>query len=314
MMVWIKNKKGNPRKYVLRMLCLILLFCVGCNDKDSEILIEREDLPVTVFEEAQWESIHNESEIAAETEDEEEIRGITETREVSLEKFLQTAMAPVGKTMYVWGGGWNEEDTGAGIPAMSIGVSTRWEEFAGQQKENYRFEDTKYQINDGLDCSGYIGWLVYNVFEKENSTDSADGYVFSSTEMAEKFAAMGWGECLPDDDKSWQPGDVCSMPGHVWLSLGTCEDGSVLLVHSSPPGVRLCGTRLPTGEKSDAIRLAEQYMQEYYPEWYAKYPACDVSYNYLTKSKVFRWNEETVTDQENVARMSPREVMKRLLP
>jgi hypothetical protein len=307
-MIGKKVKKGI-------IMCIIMMLC-GCARGESTLLVDREDISVVISQDQGTikEELDTEEKEVSKEKDIPVKRVWPMSGMPTIENFLITAILPVGKTMYVWGGGWNEEDTGAGIPAMSIGVSARWEEFAGQQKENYRFEETKYQINDGLDCSGYIGWLVYNVFEKENSTDSADGYVFSSTEMAEKFAAMGWGECLPDDDKSWQPGDICSMPGHVWLSLGTCEDGSVLLVHSSPPGVRLCGTRLPNGEKSDAIRLAEQYMQEHYPEWYAKYPACDVSYNYLTKSKVFRWNEETVTDQENVARMSPREVMEKILP
>lgn len=51
----------------------------------------------------------------------------------SLDRLLKNAMLPIGQTMYIWGGGWNEEDTGAGVEAVSIGVSPRWKEFADKQ-------------------------------------------------------------------------------------------------------------------------------------------------------------------------------------
>ena len=35
--------------------------------------------------------------------------------EKTLENLLKTALLPIGKTMYIYGGGWNEKDTGAGI-------------------------------------------------------------------------------------------------------------------------------------------------------------------------------------------------------
>ena len=102
--------------------------------------------------------------------------------------FLQTAILPVGQTMYVWGGGWNEEDTGAGVEAVTLGISPAWAEFAAKQDAAYDYKKTKYQIHDGLDCSGYVGWVVYNVLETENGKD---GYVLSSTKMAEEFASHG---------------------------------------------------------------------------------------------------------------------------
>ena len=44
-------------------------------------------------------------------------------RKSTLKELLLTALQPVGSTMYVWGGGWNEADTGAGPDAVTIGVS-----------------------------------------------------------------------------------------------------------------------------------------------------------------------------------------------
>ena len=221
--------------------------------------------------------------------------------------FLQTAVLPVGHTMYVWGGGWNEEDTGAGIEAVTLGISPAWAEFAAKQDATYDYKKTKYQIHDGLDCSGYVGWAVYNVLETENGKD---GYVLSSTKMAEEFASRGLGEYIPASKMTgWQAGDIMSMKGHVWIAVGMCEDGSVLLLHASPPGVIFCGTELADGSKSMAVLLAERIMQTYYPEWYAKYPECARPHSYLTGASAMHWNREVLSDKEGLAGMSAEEVV-----
>ena len=38
----------------------------------------------------------------------------------TLRNLLKTAMAPVGSTMYIWGGGWNKADNGAGADGLRI--------------------------------------------------------------------------------------------------------------------------------------------------------------------------------------------------
>lgn len=211
--------------------------------------------------------------------------------ELSMENLLFTAKEPLGNTMYIWGGGWNEEDTGAGIEALTIGVSPVWEEYATLQDSTYNYKNTEYQIHDGLDCSGYVGWVIYNVFETENSSSEEDGYVVKATSMAETFAENGWGTYREASQVTeWKPGDIMSMEGHVWISLGMCDDGSVLLIHSSPPGVRICGTFMADGSRSQAVELAEQCMRENYPLWYERYPECGVKYNYLTTAAQMRWN------------------------
>ena len=60
--------------------------------------------------------------------------------DITLKQFITIAMQPVGKVMYVWGGGWNEADTGAGIEAMTIGVSPNWKAFFEKQDKDYDFE------------------------------------------------------------------------------------------------------------------------------------------------------------------------------
>lgn len=231
-----------------------------------------------------------------------------EETQQSLACFLKTATLPLGNTMYVWGGGWNEEDTGAGVEACTIGVSPNWKAFADQQTKDYDHKKVRYQIHDGLDCSGFVGWVAYNVFETENGKE---GYVFKSTDVAKTFASYGWGDFLPAKEvKDWKPGDVASMEGHVWISLGTCSDGSVLLLHASPPGVRLCGTQPDISSAvSEAAGLARKYMSEYYPEWYERFPEFISSDTYLTSSSQLRWNKATFPDAETVQGLSPEELL-----
>lgn len=229
--------------------------------------------------------------------------------EHSMENLLLTAKQPVGNTMYVWGGGWNEEDTGAGIEAVTIGVSPQWKKFTELQDSSYNFKDTEYQIHDGLDCSGYVGWVIYNVFETTNGSSEEDGYVVKATSMAETFAGLGWGTYRKESQVTeWKPGDIMSMEGHVWICLGMCEDGSVLLMHSSPPGVRICGTYMADGRKSQAVELAEQCMRENYPLWYADYPECGVKNNYLTTAAQMRWND-TLSDEYGIQEMDAYDVV-----
>lgn len=228
----------------------------------------------------------------------------------SLLNLLLTAKIPLGHTMYVWGGGWNEEDTGAGIEAVSIGESPRWRTFYEKQDSSYNYQNTRYQIHDGLDCSGYVGFVVYNVMESVNGNA---GYVEKAGGMAKSFSDKGFGSYTPYYSVTdWKPGDIMSMNGHVWISLGMCGDGSVLLLHASPPGVLLCGTSLPDGSRSQAIELAESYMSTYYPDWYRKFPDCARSASYLTDSSQMRWSLQMLSDEEGIQNMGAEEVLKRI--
>ena len=230
-----------------------------------------------------------------------------EPEQVSILDFLEIAAAPVGSTMYVWGGGWNEADTGAGIEAVTLGLSERWAAFAKEQDSGYNYKDHRYQIHDGLDCSGYVGWAVYNVMETESG---GEGYVSSSTGMAQALADRGLGEYISREDMDrWLPGDLMSMKGHVWISLGMCGDGSVLLLHSSPPGVIFCGTALADGSDSQAVKLAQTIMSTHYPDWYARYPDCSRPASYLEKSSAMRWNTNVLADEEGIRQMSAEQVV-----
>ena len=207
----------------------------------------------------------------------------------SLKKFLQTALKPVGSTMYVWGGGWNSADTGAGPEAVTIGVPSRWKTFFNQQNASYDYNTTRYRIHDGLDCSGFVGWTIYNAF---NTVSGRAGYVMLAQNMARTFSNMGWGTYASAGTfTDFRAGDILSSSSHVYIVIGQCPDGSVVLVHSSPQGVQINGTYTRSGNpSSQAAALAKQYMQKYYPQWYARYPQVTRSAGYLTGFARFRWS------------------------
>ena len=233
----------------------------------------------------------------------------------TLKKFLQTAMKPVGSTLYVWGGGWNKEDTGSGTEAVTIGVSSRWKEFYGQQDASYSYKNTRYQIHNGLDCSGFVGWTVYNAF---NTTSGNAGYVMLAQNMTRAFSDKGWGRFSPAGSYTdYRAGDICSSPSHVYIVVGQCNDGSVVLVHSSPQGVRLCGTPTRGGNtSSQALHLAADYMRRFFPGWYNRYPTCSVSYSYLTNYSRMRWylsgDNHIMTDPDHYADKDAAQILRDL--
>ena len=226
----------------------------------------------------------------------------------TLSDFLQIAIQPCGHTMYVWGGGWNEEDTGAGKEAVTIGESKNWKNFYELQDASYNYQDTTYQIHDGLDCSGYVGWAVYNLINTQNNKD---GLVMDASLMAKEFANMHLGTYTDRSHVSTHhPGDIMSTNGHVYIVLGQCEDGSVLLIHASPPGVRICGTVDENGNiDSQAYQLAKDTMETYYPEWCSRYPDYTANIDYLTLYDQFTWN---IDDPQGVQSMSASEVIQYL--
>ena len=221
----------------------------------------------------------------------------------TVKQFLQNAILPVGNTMYIWGGGWNEADTCAGVGATYIGLYPKWETFAEHQDADYDYKKHRYELENGLDCSGFVGWTIYNTFETESGKS---GYVTKAKNMAAYYANMGWGHFI-ENPQQFLPGDIVSMEKHVWICLGTCADGSVLLVHASPPGVSICGT------KGKAAELAEQYMMTKHPDWQQKYPKREVSDSYVENVTLFRWTKGTMTDAQEMQALTGEEMIKYLL-
>ena len=237
-------------------------------------------------------------------------------RKNTIKGLLKTALMPVGSTMYVWGGGWNIKDTGAGAVARTIGVSPRWKQYFQQQTSAYDYTRTRYQVNDGLDCSGYVGWTLYNTF---NTSSGNEGYVMLAQVMARTFAGYGWGSYTSAGAvRNFKAGDIMSLAsGHVYIVVGQCADGSVVLLHSSPKGVMISGTYTRSGSpNSEAVRLATKYMKQYYPAWYAKYPKVSRNTDYLTRYSQMRWyltgKKVMLTDPDGYTKKTAAQILKDL--
>lgn len=209
----------------------------------------------------------------------------------TIRNLLKTALAPVGSTMYIWGGGWNKADNGAGADALRIGLNPQWRKFAAKQTASYQYRNYRYKWGYGLDCSGFVGWTIYNVMHTTKGS-VGEGYVDKAKNLAANYADAGWGTFKKASAvKNYKAGDIMSGSGHVYIVLGECSDGSVVLVHSSPAGVQICGTSTPSGKSnSKAVRLARKYMKKYFPSWYKRYPNCSRGTSYLTDYSQFHWS------------------------
>ena len=233
----------------------------------------------------------------------------------SIKKLLQTALQPVGSTLYIWGGGWNKSADGS-ITGRTMGVSPRWKSWFNSNGKDYDYTKYRYEHEKGLDCSGYVGWVLYNAF---NSTSGHGSFVMLAQVMAKTFAGYGWGTYKsPGAVTDFKAGDIMSLAeGHVYIVVGQCPDGSVVLLHSSPPGVMITGTATRSGDKnSEAIRLAKRYMKKYYPAFNSKFPDTSRSSSYLTNYAQMRWfvgkTTSLMSDPEGYRYMNAQQVLQDL--
>ena len=125
----------------------------------------------------------------------------------TLQNLLRTALMPVGTALYVYGGGWNRQDTGSGNTAMHIGLPQSWIDFFDRQNACYTYRNDSTPAHSyyptggwnqygyaGLDCSGYLGWTLYNTLHTESaSVSDCDGYVAPAAEFAHTLAQRAWG-------------------------------------------------------------------------------------------------------------------------
>lgn len=243
-------------------------------------------------------------------------------KQKTLKNFLSVAFEPVGSTMYVWGGGWNTNNTSAGDGAMHIGTCPIWREFFLCQNSDYNFKDYLMLNNCGLDCSGYVGWVMYNYinrFSVDNDyiTNKDCGFVFKACDQAKKFSDMGFGSFVyASEVTDVRCGDIMSSSSHVYIVVGEYNDGSVLLLHSSPPGVQLCGTYSKDGNRfSNAVFAAREYTQKNHPVWYKKYGTCIKDTSYLSGYSRFRFDTENtriMTDPDDFQTKSPNSILTEL--
>lgn len=260
--------------------------------------------------------------------------------ERTLTNFFRTAFSAVGHALYVYGGSWDFQDVGSSNQARSIGVASSWVEFFYEHDATYNYKNTNQAksyypfgaYNEyyyaGVDCSGFVGWVMYNVMNTENGHD---GYVMGSTKMAKHFAELGLGTFTrnysapkSNVNSGFNVGDIISCDGHVWICLGVCSDGSMVIIHSTPSESRTGSSgggaqlgAIGSNENCEAYKLADKYNKTYYPDWYAKYPTSLKSYStYLKQSNAnagkFSWyiSSAGLTDPDGLSTKTPEEILK----
>ena len=241
------------------------------------------------------------------------------TKRETKSDLIRHALSAVGKVLYVWGGGWNEADDGAGSIAMIRGIPPSVTDFTCEMTRNcaipcaYDYREHRYRLDSGYDCSGYLGWVIWQVL---GPSPSPEGYVFPSAKQARMLAHLGLGQILPDDRKIFAgPGDIVSIPGHVYLSLGCEEDGSMLIVHASPPAVSLSAVPAPGAEENGvAVLLARTLCRSVWPLHAARFPVSVKSRaRYTQKAEVFRFDPHILPDPDGISELSAAEVMRRLI-
>ncbi len=263
----------------------------------------------------------------------------------TLKNLIATALSPIGTVLYVFGGGWNFQTDGSSKQARSIGISDWWVKFYNENAEDYEFRDSLDRANTtfpfggwsdyyyaGLDCSGYMGWVLYNTLYK-TSLDKP-GFVMNSTKMAKSLAAdyeFGKWTHKNASKLEFRTGDIVSIAGHIYLVLGICKDGSVIIVHSSPQenekGYEGGGVMMSPlnpqdldNEDCDAFRLVDKYMKKFYPHWdYETVMRSKEDYITFPKNKpttgIFHWNlgeKAVLKDPEKYASKSAEEILKDL--
>lgn len=210
----------------------------------------------------------------------------------TLKNLLAAALQPVGTTLYLYGGGWNWQDDGPARQAVSIGLPQSWVAFFQSQGPDFAYRADSCPAHSwypfggynqyyyaGADCSGYLGWTIYQVM---HTLSSGGGYVCPAAGMARCLAERwGFGTWSRQAEAgAFRPGDICSVKGHVWLCLGACRDGSLVILHATPSpsrtgkpggGVQLSGLGSTPGCR--AAELAKYYMSACFPAWSGRYRA-----------------------------------------
>lgn len=229
----------------------------------------------------------------------------------TLLKFISTALIPVGHTMYVYGGGWDESDTKGGTSSVHIGEMPVWKTFFSLQTSAYDYKRYLHCTTLGLDCTGYIGWCIYNLL---NTKSGEDGFVFPSAVLGCRLMEKGLGTVTKCKNPEHRPGDIffSEKHHHAYISLGKCSDTSVLLLHSSPPGVMLSGTQTENGSEGEAQSLATSFMHKHYPHWSIKYPQSNRSKDYLFDYSRFRFYKSIVPDPEKISCSTPSQILQLL--
>ena len=121
---------------------------------------------------------------------------------------VETACKLVGKVNYFWGG-----------KSLTLGWDNRWGTL--RQVTAAGSSTTGTYRPYGLDCSGFVDWVIYNMTDGEYVIGHGGGAHAQHTYCD----SISWDEALP--------GDLVFYPGdeHVGIVGGWDENGDLLIVH-----------------------------------------------------------------------------------
>ena len=116
----------------------------------------------------------------------------------TIKNYLAGALQPVGKALYVWGGGWND--------STRKGISSTMTNFYNSQSSSY----------------DYNNYRAYQIMQSKSGIGS--GYTVVSGEVGSLYKSNGWGSILTQANlasRNWKvyPGDVGYDSGHTWIIL-----------------------------------------------------------------------------------------------
>ncbi|MFA6368840.1 MAG: NlpC/P60 family protein [Candidatus Shapirobacteria bacterium] len=126
---------------------------------------------------------------------------------------LNVAFSLRKKVTYFWGGEWNH-----------YGNNPDW---GVVRKYVYCSDPSKHftcgtYVLDGLDCSGYVLWIYYQLTGKAISAHYSGA-------MYQKAANKEWTFVAEENLK---PGDIAYRTGHVAIFIGRTSEGDKLFIHS----------------------------------------------------------------------------------
>lgn len=140
----------------------------------------------------------------------EVLRALPADLEQARKDAVEAALSLVGKVNYFWGG-----------KSLVLGWDSRW----GQLTEVWAAgsSTTGTWRPYGLDCSGFVDWVFYNVTGGEYVLGRGGG------------AGAQHSYCTPVSQAEAQPGDLAFYPddSHVGIVVGRREDGKLLVCHCS---------------------------------------------------------------------------------
>lgn len=140
----------------------------------------------------------------------EVIRALPADLDQARKEAVETALSLVGKVGYFWGG-----------KSLVIGWDSRWGTLREVTAAGSPTTGTYRPY--GLDCSGMMDWIFYNITGGEYILGRGGG------------ATAQHSYCAPVSQADAQPGDLAFYPddSHVGIVVGRREDGKLLICHCS---------------------------------------------------------------------------------